>query len=346
MLRRRGFRGRGRGRGRALLGHLRDRPELGLRDLRALDLPPSAPTGLELGHGQTDGQQNLGLVVAQWEGPALLGWARVVTLLAERGPLTEVVVAAPAIGGELRRMAQQWPAALPTLRLLALPVLAESPEEPVTQEVFPFSGDLRPRVSPARTVLDRVLQVVEGGVALTGVGELREAGEGFVLYMRGTLVLQLVAEGSGVAVTFVEPEKRQFQVQESNFPRWGVDLHEHVVRLAQDPRLLNRPEAAVEEAVDRIAARFGVRVTARWLPWSQDGSAPIEWAAVAAVPALRTDRVCDRWYRLPHHTRLGCNLYRHPRPPAAPRPDSPARRRRSPHRRKTRRCRTRGRWGC
>jgi hypothetical protein len=168
----------------------------------------------------------------------------------------------------------------PAIRIIAIPALAETPEEPCIQEVFPPLADPRPHVTPARTVLDRVVRTVEGAAALTGVGAMRTAPECYVLYMRGVLVLRLEQEGDGVAVTLFEPERRQVHIHDSNFPRWGPDLHEQVVQLAQDPRLLDRPEVARSAAVDEIAASVDVRVTGRWLPWSQDGSDPVEWVGI------------------------------------------------------------------
>jgi hypothetical protein len=104
--------------------------------------------------------------------------------------------------------------------------------------------------------------------------------DGFVLYMHGVLTLQLGADGEAVAATFVEPEKRQVRISESNFARWGSDLHEHVVRLAKDRRLIDRSDARQDAAVEEITARTGVRLTARWLPWNLEGTHPIDWVGI------------------------------------------------------------------
>jgi hypothetical protein len=220
-------------------------------------------------------------VVARWEGPELLGWARVATFLAaSRGSVHEAIVAAPAVGARTRRLAAQSTGAGPPLRLLAIPALAPVADEPFVQEVFPPYSYPRPRVSPAATLLDRVLRVLEGAAAVTGIGDVRPASEGFVLYMHGVLVLQFESDGEGVAATFLEPEKRQVRIVEPNFARWGKDLHEHVLRLAQDARLGERPQAARGAAVEEVAAGAEVRVTARWLPWNREGTNPMEWVGI------------------------------------------------------------------
>jgi hypothetical protein len=220
-------------------------------------------------------------VVAQWEGPELLGWARVATFLAaSRGSVHEVVVAAPAVGARTRRLAAQSTGAGPPLRLLVIPALAPVADEPFVQEVFPPHSHPRPHVGPASTVLDRVLRVLEGAAAVTGIGDVRPASEGFVLYMRGVLVLQFESDGEGVVVTFLEPDKRQVRIVEPNFARWGKDLHEHVLRLAQNARFGERPQAARGAAVEEVAAGADVRVTARWLPWNREGIDPMEWVGI------------------------------------------------------------------
>jgi hypothetical protein len=231
--------------------------------------------------GRLDGDRLAVAVVAQWEGPELLGWARVATFLAaSRGSVCEAIIAAPAVGVRMRRLAAQATESAPPLRLLGIPALAPSADEPFVQEVFPARSHPRPRVSPASTLLERLMRVLEGAAAITGIGEVRPASEGFVFYLRGVLVLQLESDGEGVVATFVEPEKRQVRIVEPNFARWGKDLHEQVLRLAQDPRLSDRPQVARGAAVEEIAARAEVRVTARWLPWNREGTDPIEWVGV------------------------------------------------------------------
>jgi len=66
-------------------------------------------------------------------------------------------------------------------------------------------------------------------------------------------------------------------VNSGNFPRWGVDLHEIVVQLAQDPRLAN---GRAEEAADESAAQAGVRVVARWIPCSPEGTLFADWVGI------------------------------------------------------------------
>lgn len=246
-----------------------------------MDRPSGAPEGLELGVARRDENERVLVLATSADSATLLGWAGVGILLASgEGRPCEVVLAAPAFGAPTRRAAAGLRGTLPPVRLVAIPALAESPEEVQLQEFVPASADPRPRIGPARTLLDRVVRVVEGAAALTGVGDLRRAEEGFVLYVRGVLVLHLEAQGEGVSLTFLEPDKRQVHVHESNFPRWGVDLHEEVAQLARDPRLVDRSEVASDAEVDAIAARSGARVTCRWLPWNRDGRQPIEWVGV------------------------------------------------------------------
>jgi hypothetical protein len=221
------------------------------------------------------------VVAASWENPSLLGWARVAALLSEPGgAVSELVVAAPVIGSSTHDLAVRTPALAPALRLVALPSLAESPDEPYVQDVFP-AGPGRSH-SDTRTILDRVVRVIEGAAALTGVGAVRAVPGGVVLYLRGVRVLGLVNEGEAVSVTFLEPDRRHVHVSESNFPRWGVDLHEQVVQLAQDPRLLGRREVERDGAIEAVAAEARVQVTAHWLPWNREGRDPIEWVGVDA----------------------------------------------------------------
>ncbi len=218
----------------------------------------------------------MAVVAASWENPALLGWARVAALLAEPdGPVSELVVAAPVIGASMHDLALSTPALAPALSLVALPSLAESPDEPYVQNVFGASAD-------TRTVLDRVVRVIEGAAALTGVGAVRPVSGGFVLYLRGVRVLGLVSEREAVSVTFLEPERRHVHISESNFPRWGVDIHEQVVQLAQDPRLLEHPEVERDGLIEGIAEEARVHVTAHWLPWNREGTDPIAWVGIDA----------------------------------------------------------------
>jgi hypothetical protein len=111
---------------------------------------------------------------------------------------------------------------------------------------------------------------------------LRWTPSGYLLYIRGICVLHVVSEGDAVAVAFTAPDKRRIHVGEANFPRWGVELHEAVIQLAQDPRLLTDELANAERAIEQQATAAGCRVVGRWLPWNTDGSNPVDWVGVDA----------------------------------------------------------------
>jgi hypothetical protein len=286
-LRRRGFRGRGRasggggGGGGRLLERIRERKILALRDLRPLDRPAGLPEGVELGVASTEGRDVV-LLASRQAGEELIGWAQVgARLLTERDRAPgEVVVAAPLFNERTRRTAE-WLAQVSGLswRLVSIPSLAEKPEELVAQDLVTGGQAWNPLASG---VLERVVRVLDGAAALTASGAVRPAAIGAVLYMRGIRILTAEPESDGIAIRFLEPERRLLHVNEANFPRWAPELHEQIVQLAQDPRLLTGDDAGREDLIQQSAERFGARVTARWLVWRGDGAEPLDWAGIDA----------------------------------------------------------------
>ena len=53
-----------------------------------------------------------------------------------------------------------------------------------------------------------------------------------------------------------------------------------IVRLARDARLLDGAAARRDALVERCADEAHAGVTARWLPWNDDGSDPIDWVGI------------------------------------------------------------------
>lgn len=275
-MRRRGFRGlRGRGRGGRLAEKLREIRELGLRDLRPIERPEGAPDELELALATEAGERAVVVVASRFGGPELVGWARVAALLAEGSGPEEAVIAAPSFPATTRRVASLAARRGFPLRLISAAGLAEKPESVVAQETF--GADPERRGAPRSSLLEQVARVVNGAAAVTQAGQLRPLPSGHVLYLRGVAVLRLGLEGDGVAVSFQEPEKRHIHVTDGNFSRWGLELHESVVQLAQDPRLIERPEELAERAAQRAAAAAQVRVAASWIPWNDEGRDPLHW---------------------------------------------------------------------
>ena len=281
-MRRRGGRWEGRSRrpGGRLLERLRELKGLGLRDVRALERPPGTPGEIELGAGKRDGGRSVVIVVSRRDGLDLVGWGQVAAQLWDGPPPEEVLIAAPLLGSCTRRAAQRAASAGPTLRLVTLPALAETPDELLDQELFPAAGESTRRGADPVSVLDRVLRVVDGAAAVTGCAGLRTTPAGFLLYVRGTPAIQITPEDEGAAVTFLAPDRRRVHVGEANFSRWGPELYETVVQLAQDPRLLSEDAANRERAFERVVEQTGCRVTGRWLPWNADGSDPADWVGI------------------------------------------------------------------
>lgn len=271
-MRRRGFRGRSGGSAR-LGDRLREIRELGLRELRSLNQAPATPPGIELASGQIGGGGRALVVAGRETGLELIAWARLALALEDSSAIDELVIAAPSFDGVTRRAAQQLAAERIPVRLVSVAALADQADKARSVESFPSSHE-----GPAPgSLLDRVVRVIDGAVTVTGAGALRRFGSTHLVYLRGVCVLNVAPEGDGVVVQFVAPESRQVHVTDANFPRWGPELHESVVGLAQDPRLLERPEGAQDAAATRAADAAGVRIVARWIPRDATGSGAAAW---------------------------------------------------------------------
>ena len=251
-MRRRGGRWGGRGRGGLgrLLELVRDIKGLGLRDLRALESVSGAPDSVELGLARREGGSTVVVVAASRDGLDLTGWGEVALMLgSDAAGLSEVVIVAPALADSTRRAAERASRRGRTFHLVVASALADPKEEILDQYVYP-----EPSLSPLRaggsaSVLERVLTVVAGAGAAGSCGEVRLHGSAALLYMRGTAVLRVVPAGEGASLEFLFPDPRLVHVTDSNFSRWGLELHETILQLAQDPRLVEADNAQREAAI-------------------------------------------------------------------------------------------------
>jgi len=268
------------GDGTRLLERLRELRGAGLRDLQALERGGDVPDGLALASARWEGNRPVAIVASRRDGLELLGWARIAARRAGGGrPLREVFIAAPFFSERTRRAAARAGELGLVVHLLSLPALADAASE--TFEI----DDHPARPSPTlfgggATLLARVLRVIEGAAAVTSAGGVRPAGSEYLVFVRGERVARVLAEGEGVAVALALPEHKQIHVTESNFPRWGVELHEWLVSLAQDPRLLDGEAARRDDEIERAADDARAGVTARWLPWNREGTDLIDWVGI------------------------------------------------------------------
>ncbi len=277
-VRRRGiWRGRGGGGGRnRLLERLGELKKLGLSDVAGLGQLPRLPEGIELGRARFEGRPRA-VVASKRDGLDLLGWARVAALRAgEDRPVREVLVAAPVLSDRTRRAAERASRSGPFLELIAVPSLAQAADE-IFDAACLASGASALPIDDAGSVLARVVRVVEGAVAVASAGGVRPTGDAHAIYLRGERVGLVTREGDGAIVTMLVPDRHRIQVTDANFARWGPDLHEMIVQLAQDPRLL---EAESARSFEQAAADAGAHITARWIPWSADGADPLDWSGV------------------------------------------------------------------
>jgi hypothetical protein len=282
-VRRRGvWRGRGRGGGGGrLLEHLKELKKLGLSDVRGLERLTNVPEEIELGSGRYE-SRFVAIVASKRDGLDLLGWARVAALRATEDQIVrDVVIAAPVFSARTRRAAARASKSGPTLLMVAVPGLAASSEEVFDTSALSATNRQLP-LDGSSSVLDRVVRVIEGAVAVTSSGGVRPTGGDYVVYLRGERVGTISREGEGAAVTMLVPDRHHIHVTDGNFARWGPDLHEMIVQLARDPRLLESQAALRAQAFDDAAAEVGARITARWVPWSADGSTPLDWVGVDA----------------------------------------------------------------
>jgi len=262
---------------------IRDHKLLGVREIRPLERPDRTPEGVDLGAGWIHGRPGA-LVLSRNPnaGIELIGWAVIALELArQEGPIVETLIAAPLISPSLRRAVDWLSEYGMSVRLASVPALAERPSELVSCEPAGELGVLFPSGDGVSDgIFERVLRVVEGAAAVTSAGALRVVDRAHILYMRGARILRVSPEPEGAAVDFLAPERKQVHVNDANFSRWGPDLFEEIVKLAQDPRLLesvaSSRDAQVQEAVDSIQAYL----VARYLPWNSEGLDPIDWIGV------------------------------------------------------------------
>jgi len=267
------------------------------------------PGDVEFATAIKNGGRRVAVVASRRDGPDLLGWGCVASCLAA-GPMPEeVIIAAPSISTSTRSIAAAAARQGPPLRLVSVPALAQTPEDLFEEELLP-GEQTRDGWQPASGLLrDRVLRIVEGAAILTGVGAVRSIAAGYAVYVRGLLVLNFGSEGDGVGVECFEPDKRHIHISEANLPRWGLDLHETIVEMAQDPRLQGREESQRFDIAERAAATAGVRITARSMPWTADGADPVDWIGIDASsrPVIGLVRP---WIGLAHVATLMAALYR------------------------------------
>ena len=257
-----------------MLAEMRSLP---VRDPAALEVA-DCPKGVRLGYCRLDSSQPVALVAARRAGEDLIGWG----ILATRSPEVEskeLLIAAPFHPPLAEKLAARASSLGLTVHLLSVPGLADPGDEICDLHSHPSGRRLRP-LDGMLSVEERVIRVLEGASALTSSGGTRRTSAGWVLYVRGKLAATVARDGEGVAVSLVVPQKRRIYVTESNFPRWGIELHEMVIQLTQDPRLLDETLGDRERAVEKAAADAGATLTGAWIPCSADGSTCLDWAGI------------------------------------------------------------------
>ena len=266
--------------GGRLLDRLRELRGAGLRDVQALDRVEGTPDGIALASARWEGNRPVAVVASRRDGLELLGWARIAAARAGNGRgLREVFIAAPFFSERTRRAAARAGELGLVVHLLSHPGLADPGGE--TFEIDDHPSRPAPTLfGGGATLLARVLRVIEGAAAVTSAGGVRPAGNDYLVFVRGERVARVSPEGEGVAVEISLPDERNVHVDESNFPRWGVELHEWLVSLAQDPRLLEGEAARSDDEIERAAEEARAGVTARWLPWNREGRELIDWVGI------------------------------------------------------------------
>ncbi len=270
--------GRGGGGGRGL-DKLRDLRGIGLHEVRELENFDELPEEFSAGAARWEGNRPIALLSSPRDGLDLLGWARIAARRAggERG-LREVMIAAPSFSTRTRRAAARAAECGPSVHLVALPALAERRE---IYELESHPAAPKPSLIGGTTsLLGRTLRVLEGAAALTGAGGVRPAGSDFILYVRGERAARISVVADEVAVAIALPEPRNLRVHDANFASLAPELQEAVVRLARDARLLDGASARRDALVERCADEAHAGVTARWLPWNDDGRDPIDWVGI------------------------------------------------------------------
>jgi hypothetical protein len=249
---------------------------LGLRELRSIEPPSGTPDDVWLGVGLSEAGSPTALVSTRRAGAELYGWARVAAHLAG-SEVREVFALAPAVRPEARDALRRLPGG-PRVRLVSTPALAEQGALICVEEPNDPPADLA--FAPASALHERVLRALEGAAVITDSGGVRRTEEGFVVYVRGVRVVEVLRDGDGIRVNLSAPERQRLFVTESNFPRFGPELHELIVRLAQDPRLIDAGRDDSESAMQRMASGASARIVARWMPWDASGEDPIDWTGV------------------------------------------------------------------
>ena len=270
--------GGGNGGGR-LLDRLRELRGAPLRDVQPLERAEGVPEGIALASGRWEENRPVAIVASRRDGLELLGWARIAASRTGGRSLREVVIAAPFFSERTRRAAARAGELGLVVHLLSFPALADASGD--TFEIDDHPARPAPTLfGGGATLLARVLRVIEGAAALTSAGAVRPAGSEYLVFVRGERVARVCPEGDGVAVAIALPDQRNVHVDESSFPRWGVELHEWLVSLAQDPRLLDGEAARRDDEIERAAEEARAGVSARWLPWNREGREGIDWVGI------------------------------------------------------------------
>lgn len=282
-MRKRGW-GAGRWFGRSsnngsLLDRLRNLHGVDLREVRELENFDELPEHLEAGAARWQGSRPIALLASRREGLDLLGWARIAARRAGAGrSLAEVLIAAPEFSERTRRAASRAAERGPSVHLLTLPALAE---DGGACQLESHPAPARPSlIGGSTSVLARVLRVLEGAAAVSGAAGVRPAGPDHLFYVRGERAARVSVEGDEVVISVALPERRTIRANDASFARIGADLYEWVVRLADDPSLLEGAAARRDALVESCADEAHAGVTARWLPWNEEGSDAIDWVGI------------------------------------------------------------------
>ena len=262
-----------------MLDSLRDLRGVGLREVRELENVDELPENMAAGAARWEGNRPVALLASRRDGLDLLGWALIAARRAggDRS-LREVLIAAPHFSPRTRQAAARAAERGPSVHLLALPALAEG------TEVFELESHPAPPkpslIGGSASLLARLLRVLEGAAAVSGSGGVRIAGAEYLVYVRGERAARVFVDGSGVGVAISLPERRTVQVTDASFARTGAELHDWLVRLAEDARLLDSAAARRDALVERCADEAHAGVTAHSVPWNSDGGEPIDWVGV------------------------------------------------------------------
>jgi hypothetical protein len=264
-----------------LLEALRAQKILMVRELVALERPAGMPEGIVLGSGVM-GSQPSAVAVSRHASVEVVGYALLAAALSSTDAASvrpDPYAIVPVVSEEMRRLAQTLARLGHGISLVSLPSLADRIEDSIQLDPVPTTDVAQAALRPG--LLERVAHTMYGAAALAAAGDLRPVLGGYVLYLRGICVARIHAIGGDVAVDFLAPDARELRVSASNFHGYAPELHERVLRLAQDPRLLDRAGPS-DDDVERQARGLGVRLTARYMPWTASGADPVDWVGVDA----------------------------------------------------------------